>query len=83
MQSIQPRDLIALRVEWVTATDMAVAMGIDRTTLWKRENHPQTAPRGWWDEYRQVLQDQISPQAQNAVQALEMLGREVEEPVAA
>ena len=35
--------------------ELSVALGIDRTTLWKYEGWPETAPEGFWDRYREAI----------------------------
>jgi hypothetical protein len=68
---VGPSQLIELRKRWVRAQEMARELGIDRTTLWKREGDPADAPTDFWPAYARALRAKISPQAQEALQALD------------
>ena len=68
---MKAEQLIELRKRWVKTGDMATALDIDRTTLWKRENWPASAPVEFWPQYAAALRSKISPQAQEALQALD------------
>ena len=35
--------------------ELAVSLQIDRSTLWKYERWPETAPEGFWARYREAL----------------------------
>jgi len=70
---VGPSQLIELRKRWVGAQVMANELGIDRTTLWKREGNPTEAPSVFWSEYARALRAKISPQAQEALQALDVV----------
>lgn len=51
----------------IRSMDFAAALGIERTTLWKRENQPTSAPAGWWSEYESTLQQMLVKRASEAL----------------
>jgi hypothetical protein len=68
-------ELIEVRRKWVTTLEMSQALGIDRTTLWKRERQPAAAPVEFWQDYANALRSKISPQAQDALRALDLISQ--------
>lgn len=70
-QAPTPEQLVQARRQGrITTTDFALSLGIDRTTLWKRENYPQTAPAGWWDLYAATLRDKLTERHERALAAV-------------
>lgn len=65
MESVA-RELIEKRkAARVTQQALAVALRIDRGTLIKRENHPQTAPEGFWLAYEVKLRALVTEKARD------------------
>lgn len=50
----------------VGKAELAIALGIDRSTLWKYERWPDQAPIGFWTRYRSALLD-IGAERQEAL----------------
>lgn len=59
MEPEQIEALIRQRARWVGKSEMSMDLGIDRTTLWKREKFPDQAPEGFWVQYATALRRRL------------------------
>jgi hypothetical protein len=48
--------------------DLANRLSVDRVTLWKYENRPQTAPEGFWERYAAAV-DALTAEQREAARA--------------
>lgn len=90
MDTKRAAQLVALRNEWMGASEMARALNLNRSTLWAREQSPGAFSDAFWREYAAALREKIrtseadARRAQQAIDALlawEGMSRMEAEPV--